>query len=175
MLVLTVMTVELATLASAATAACHRLSSSPPSAAAAPNARACQVLQQRAIFLSARRHIALVLLGSALRNRGVQPLLDAVVDFLPSPPSPPSSVETSALAFKTVFDVKMGQELTYVRVYSGALAPKQSLYVSSSSSSSSSPVTERVSSIFRILADEVQPLQQVAPTPQILPLCNVQF
>jgi hypothetical protein len=31
-------------------------------------------------------------------------------------------------------------------------------------------VTERVSSIFRILADEVQPLQQVAPTPQIPPL-----
>jgi translation elongation factor EF-G len=48
-------------------------------------------------------------------------------------------------------------------VYSGVLAPKQALYVSSSSSSSSSSstATERISSIFRILADEVQPLQEV--------------
>ena len=111
-----------------------------------------------------------MLLGTALRNRGVQPLLDAIVDFLPAPPEPPCSSpspDTLALAFKTVFDVKMGQELTYVRVYSGTLAPKQTLHVingssdSSSSSSSSSSATERASSIFRISADEVQPLQQV--------------
>lgn len=106
---------------------------------------------------------AAVLLGTALRNRGVQPLLDAIVDFLPAPPEPPCSSpspDTLALAFKTVFDVKMGQELTYVRVYSGTLAPKQTLHVINSSGSGSS-ATERASSIFRISADEVQPLQQV--------------
>ena len=104
-----------------------------------------------------------MLLGTALRNRGVQPLLDAIVDFLPAPPEPPCSSpspDTLALAFKTVFDVKMGQELTYVRVYSGTLAPKQTLHVINSSGSGSS-ATERASSIFRISADEVQPLQQV--------------
>ena len=104
-------------------------------------------------------------LGSALRNKAVRPLLDAVVDFLPPPrsffaPSSFSSSETLAFAaFKTVFDVKMGQELTFVKVYSGALSPKQTSCLSGSGGSS--PATERVSSILRILADQVQPLQHV--------------
>ncbi len=147
-------------------------------------ARTCVPGRRRAIGRTSPRpatHSPAVVVGAALRNTGVQPLLDAVVDFLPPPPSstpspplafshPHSSPETLAFAFKTVFDVKMGQELTYVRVYSGMLAPKQALYVSTSSSSSSggcgggnSIATERISSIFRILADEVQPLQQVIP------------
>jgi translation elongation factor EF-G len=108
-----------------------------------------------------KRECMPVLLGAALRNRGMQPLLDAVVDFLPPPPAPVSSSpspETVALAFKTIFDVKMGQELTYIRVYSGVVIPKQTLYISGSSGDAGA---ERVSSIFRISADEVQPLEQV--------------
>ena len=165
--------------ASAVTATCPPPCSSPLFAAAAQPAPAFQVLHlaSRAPLPAAAAHSPAVVLGAALRNTGVQPLLDAVVDFLPPPPSstskpllassqPHSSPETLAFAFKTVFDVKMGQELTYVRVYSGVLAPRQALYVSNSSSSSgggSSIATERISSIFRILADEVQPLQQVIP------------
>jgi len=75
-----------------------------------------------------------VLCGSAYRNRGVQPLLDAIVDLLPSPEDrgpvrdaagaaerPPSRrAPLAALAFKVVFDPH-GQ-LTFVRVYSGVLA-----------------------------------------------------
>lgn len=77
-----------------------------------------------------------VLCGAALRNKGVQPLLDAVVDFLPSPPEVPSikgivpvsGLEESrpssddapfaALAFKVVTDPFSGR-LVYLRVYSG--------------------------------------------------------
>jgi elongation factor G len=77
-----------------------------------------------------------VLLGTAFKNKGVQPLLDAVVDYLPSPMDVPpvhgvdprtehelsrrASVEEpfAALAFKVMSDPYVGK-LTYVRVYSG--------------------------------------------------------
>jgi elongation factor G len=79
-----------------------------------------------------------VLLGSAFKNKGVQPLLDAVIDYLPSPLDVPAiqgidpkSDETltrsadpdapfSALAFKVMSDPFVGK-LTYFRVYSGTL------------------------------------------------------
>ena len=79
-----------------------------------------------------------VLLGSAFKNKGVQPLLDAVADFLPSPLDVPpvhgrdprteheltrhaaSDEPFSALAFKVMSDPYVGK-LTYFRVYSGTL------------------------------------------------------
>jgi len=79
-----------------------------------------------------------VLCGSALRNKGVQRVLDAVVDYLPSPldvppivgqnPRTEESVECpsdpnapfAALAFKIVTDPYVGR-LAYIRVYSGAI------------------------------------------------------
>ena len=80
-----------------------------------------------------------VLCGSAFKNKGVQPMLDAVVDFLPSPLDVPAvkGLEVdgdtemtrkadddepfSGLAFKIMTDPFVGS-LTFVRVYSGVLA-----------------------------------------------------
>jgi elongation factor G len=85
-----------------------------------------------------------VLYGAAIKNKGVQPLLDAVVDFLPAPSDLPPleahrpdgsriSVKASddepftALAFKIMNDSYVGQ-LTYLRVYSGRVESGQAVY-----------------------------------------------
>ena len=104
-----------------------------------------------------------VLLGAALRNRGIQPLLDAVTAYLPSPLDlPPAPAQHAgentpaiflpcdargplcALAFKVVADE--GRKLTYLRLYSGTLRTGDLIW------SSSRKGDERVARLFRMHA-----------------------
>ncbi len=85
-----------------------------------------------------------VLCGAALRNKGIQPLLDAVIDYLPSPEDIPpvkginpvtkkeevrhssDKEPLSALAFKIMLDE--GRKLTYLRIYSGKIRVNDEIY-----------------------------------------------
>ena len=107
-----------------------------------------------------------VLCGSAFKNKGVQPMLDAIVDFLPSPVDIPAikghkvgdeealierhpdpSEPFAALAFKIMSDQHLGK-LTYIRIYSGTLeAGKQVL-------NSTKGRRERVGKIYQMHANK---------------------
>ncbi len=111
-----------------------------------------------------------VFCGSALRNKGIQPLLDAIVDFLPSPVEVPpvdginpqtkevehraSSEQEpfAALAFKIFMD--QGRKLTYARIYSGKLKVGDEVL------NVSRGIHEKVSRIFQMHANKRDRLEQ---------------
>ncbi|OGP83962.1 MAG: translation elongation factor G [Deltaproteobacteria bacterium RBG_16_54_11] len=100
---------------------------------------------RRAIRKATVEHqVVPVLCGTAFKNRGVQPLLDAIVDYLPSPLDVPAiegqrpdgekekrrpadDEPFSALAFKLMTDPFIGH-LTYLRIYSGSLKAGSTVY-----------------------------------------------
>jgi len=108
--------------------------------------------------------------GSALRNKGIQPLLDGIKDFLPNPAQVPPIVgqnpktgdmesrppendqPLAALAFKIMVD--QSQRLTYVRIYSGTLKFGQEVY------NSIKQTTEKVARILRMHANKREPLEE---------------
>ncbi|MFQ5465565.1 MAG: elongation factor G [Thermodesulfobacteriota bacterium] len=113
-----------------------------------------------------------VFCGSAFKNKGVQPLLDAVVDYLPSPVEVPAikginpsddSEETreasddapfSALAFKIMTDPFVGQ-LTFFRVYSGCMAAGSYVY------NSTKDTKERIGRLVKMHADKREDVKEV--------------
>ena len=112
-----------------------------------------------------------VLLGSAFRNKGVQPLLDAVVDYLPSPLDvlPVSGMNEAgeveerrtaddepfaALAFKLMNDPYVGH-LTFLRVYSGHLTAGSQVY------NATKGAKEKVGRLLKMHADKREEIKEV--------------
>ncbi len=115
-----------------------------------------------------------VMCGTALKHRGIQPLLDAIVDYLPSPLDVPAVQGTdpadgaelvrqpsvddpvSVLIFKVVSDQHVGR-LIYIRVYSGILETGATLY---------NPRTrnrERIGRLLRMHADRREEISSAGP------------
>ena len=125
-------------------------------------------IRQATIALS----IVPVVCGSAFRNKGVQPMLDAVVDYLPSPvdippvsgldPRDETAVERKpddsepfcALAFKIMNDPFVGH-LTFVRVYSGTLNSGDHVYISTRMKK------ERIGRLLKMHANKREELKSV--------------
>lgn len=114
-----------------------------------------------------------VLCGTAFKNKGVQPLLDAIVQFLPSPMDidavqghsvkdenvellrkPSEDEPFSALAFKVASDQHLGK-LTYIRVYSGTL------YAGTQVLNSVKGRKERIGKIYRMHSNKREEISQV--------------
>ncbi len=113
-----------------------------------------------------------VLCGTALKNKGVQPLLDAVIDYLPSPVEVPAITGTdpatgelvervpspdepfSALAFKIVADPYVGR-LVYFRVYSGVVKQGETVI------NSSRGQKERLGRILRMHSNRREELTEI--------------
>jgi len=114
-----------------------------------------------------------VLCGSAFKNKGVQPMLDAVIDFLPSPLDVPSveggdprdeekrltreataDAPFSALAFKVMTHPFFGR-LTYIRVYSGTANQGDQVV------NSTKGKKERIGKLFQMHANKENPVESV--------------
>ncbi len=113
-----------------------------------------------------------VICGSAFKNKGVQPLLDAVVDYLPSPLDIPPVEGTdpdsgkpvlrkaddkepfSALAFKIMTDPFVGQ-LVFIRIYSGQLKTGDSVYIVSKQRS------ERIGRLLKMHANKREEISEI--------------
>ena len=112
-----------------------------------------------------------MLCGSAFKNKGVQAMLDAVIEYMPSPIDIPpvtgtdesenrverkadDSEKFSALAFKLMTDPFVGQ-LTFVRVYSGVLKKGDAVY------NSVRGKKERIGRMVQMHANERQPVEEI--------------
>ncbi|MGN0033410.1 MAG: elongation factor G [Candidatus Limimorpha sp.] len=115
-----------------------------------------------------------VLCGSAYKNKGIQLLLDAVVDYLPSPKdlgaiiahdpddeektiqrNPIENEPFAALAFKLINDPYVGQQ-TFIRIFSGKLTSGMSVY------NTNKGKYERVGRVFRIKAKEREEISEAS-------------
>jgi len=127
-----------------------------------------------------------VLCGAAYKNKGIQLLLDAIVDYLPSPNDlgaviahdpddeertiklhPSVNEPVAALAFKLINDPYVGQQ-TFIRIFSGKITSGMTIY------NTNKGKTERIGRIFRIKAKEREEISE-AGAGEIVALVGMKF
>ena len=127
-----------------------------------------------------------VLCGAAYKNKGIQLLLDAIVDYLPSPNDlgaviahdpddeertiklhPSANEPVAALAFKLINDPYVGQQ-TFIRIFSGKITSGMTIY------NTNKGKTERIGRIFRIKAKEREEISEAAAG-EIVALVGMKF
>jgi elongation factor G len=140
-----------------------------------PEADVKQALRKRTVasVRSEKTAFVPVICGAAFKNKGVQPLLDAIVDYLPSPVEIPPVVgidphgaagataerpatddaPLSALAFKIMTDPFVGQ-LTFIRVYSGVMTSGMAVY------NATKQKTERIGRLLRMHANKREDIKE---------------
>ncbi|XP_078600279.1 ribosome-releasing factor 2, mitochondrial-like [Branchiostoma floridae x Branchiostoma japonicum] len=102
-----------------------------------------------------------VLCGSSLKNKGVQPLLDAIIRYLPDPQDKGKDLEQlyedslCAYAFKIAHHKQRGP-LTFLRIYSGTITPQSTIY------NVSRDCTERVNRLLLVFADEYREMSSMS-------------
>lgn len=136
-----------------------------------------EVLDPKEVMAAVRKatielHMVPVLCGSSFKNKGIQKLLDCVIDFLPSPVDMPPVVghdvnrkdkiikrapkidePVSALAFKIVTDTYVGK-LTYMRIYSGTVKAGSYLY------NPNSGIKERIARLLRMHSNKQEDIKE---------------
>lgn len=134
-----------------------------------------EMLQKAARRATLKMFITPVFCGAAYKNKGIQLLLDAVVDFLPSPADvgavvgldvddpekthsrcPSAKAPFSALAFKLIHDPYVGQQ-TFIRIYSGTL--KSGIAVQNTTKGKQ----ERIGRILKIRAKDREEIHEAGP------------
>ncbi|KAI9294568.1 translation elongation factor G [Neoconidiobolus thromboides FSU 785] len=113
-----------------------------------------------------------ILCGSSLKNIGIQPLLDSVIDYLPSPKDKKAPIAinshgekqvinidndklTCGLAFKVIYDVNKGP-ITFIRLYSGTLTNKSNII------NCNNQKKERIQKLYQIYADEYKEIPSIS-------------
>jgi elongation factor G len=133
------------------------------------------LLKKAAREATIKMMITPVFCGSSYKNKGVHLLLDAIIDYLPSPVDigavvgtdidnpektharhPSSKDPFAALAFKLIHDPYVGQQ-TFIRIYSGELKSGMQVY------NSTKDKEERIGRILRIHANEREEIDQAGP------------
>jgi elongation factor G len=103
------------------------------------------------------QHFVPVLVGSSLKNIGVQTLLDAIVNFLPSAriiPGSSSDIGTLIYIFKTIHD-RQKQPLSFARVYSGSVKRRMTL------TNARTNEKEQINKVFLPFADNMEDIDEI--------------